>query len=104
MNEIILMGRLVKDVELHQSYGKIYGRFTLAINNKNKEKEKTLYVPCVVWNSKIAENLAKYVGKGNRILVSGKLNIFYKEQKQFSNVNVKNIQFIDFKEKNNYPF
>lgn len=99
MNEIKLMGRLTKDVEIVRKSDKsVYAKFVVAI--QTKKDQKSTFIPCVAWN-KIAETLEKYVGKGNRILINGQLNIYYKDQKQYALVNVKNFSFIDYKNSNN---
>jgi len=72
MNKIEIMGRTTADVELQKSKdGKEYARFTLAVQRK-LDKEKTDFLDCVAFG-KIAEIIAKYVKKGNRIIVCGSI-------------------------------
>lgn len=77
LNHIILIGRLVRDVELRQtSGGAPVARFTLAVDRrqvKDRDKE-TDYIDVVVWQ-KTAEACAKYIGKGSLVAVDGRLQI-----------------------------
>ena len=73
MNSVILMGRLVRDVELKQtSTGKTYCRFSLAVK-KEFTKDEADFINCVAWDKR-AEILANYLSKGQRILIQGRLN------------------------------
>ena len=70
MNNVILMGRLTKDVELNYSKnGKAFTRFSIAINRIG---EGTDFINCVAWE-KTAETIAEYFKKGQRILVQGSI-------------------------------
>jgi len=82
MNKVVLIGRLVADVELN-NYGKgknagVYTRFTLAINN-GKDKEAT-FIPCSAFNTS-AEILEQYVSKGDMVSVSGRIAVDNYEDK-----------------------
>lgn len=71
INNVTLIGRLVKDVELRATQsGKFVGSFTIAVNGF-KEGEAD-FINCVVWEKK-AEALANYTSKGSKIGVSGQL-------------------------------
>lgn len=73
MNKIILMGRLTKDVEL-ENYGEtLVGRFTLAVGRKGK-KDETDFINCTAFNG-TATNIQRYFGKGNLIVIAGRLQI-----------------------------
>ena len=70
MNNVIFLGRITKDPEIKQtSGGKSYCRFTLAVD---KDKDSADFIPCVCWEDN-ADNLCKYVQKGRKLLVSGKM-------------------------------
>jgi len=74
MNQVILIGRLVKDPELKQTQtNKTYCKFSLAVGRQTKDAGVD-FINCIVWN-KQAENLAQYQQKGNRVAVSGSLQI-----------------------------
>ena len=70
MNNVILMGRLTRDIELNYSKnGKAFTRFSIAINRIG---EGTDFINCVAWE-KTAETIAEYFKKGQRILVQGSI-------------------------------
>ena len=76
MNNVMLVGRLVKTPELFSTENGRKGTFiTLAVNrsykNQNGEYE-TDYLDCTLWTG-IAENTAEYCKKGDTIGVRGKL-------------------------------
>ncbi len=76
MNNVSLVGRLVRDPELRTvSTGNTTCSFSVAVNrqftNANGERE-TDFINCVIWG-KQAENLAKYCTKGSLIGVTGRI-------------------------------
>lgn len=76
MNKCMVIGRLTKDIDLrYTTEGKAVANFTLAIDRpfKTKTGEKEAdFIPIVVWG-KIADNCGKYLGKGSKISVSGRI-------------------------------
>lgn len=97
MNKVELLGRVTQNIELNYKNDKAYSKFFIAINSNKKD---TIFIPCVAYG-KIAENISKYVEKGNRIFVAGTLNITNKNKKMYSNVILNKIEFIDFKKNMN---
>lgn len=77
MNRAILFGRLTKDVDLRTTQsGKSVAMLTLAIDRpatKDGNKE-TDFIPVVLWG-KTAEAVARYVHKGQRLLVEGRIQV-----------------------------
>ena len=74
MNYVGLMGRLTRDPELKQtSSGKSYCRFSIAVK-KEFVKDGVDFINCVVWDKR-AEFIANYFGKGQRILIQGRINV-----------------------------
>jgi single-strand DNA-binding protein len=72
-NEAILMGNLTADPELkYTTGGTSLCNFNLAVNNKMKDREEVLFMPCVVFG-KLSEVVIKYCSKGKNILVNGRL-------------------------------
>lgn len=70
MNQITLIGRLTKDVEVKQgNNGKAYAKVSIAIDRPGNEK--TTDFPRVTIFGTQAENLAKYQGKGSLIAIEG---------------------------------
>lgn len=76
MNNVILIGRLTKDVMMNSTQGgSVVANFTLAVNRpKSKNGEQSAdFISCVAWN-KTAEILEKYTQKGSQIAVSGSIH------------------------------
>ena len=68
MNQIILLGRLVRDVSISVGAdSKTYARFRLAVNRNKQEAD---YFNCVCVD-KNALNAEKYLNQGKRVLVTG---------------------------------
>lgn len=75
INNVTLVGRLTKDVELRYTPdGNAVATFTLACNRpfKNNGETKADFVNCVVWR-KQAENTANFLSKGSLAGVVGRL-------------------------------
>ena len=115
MNNVILIGRLIKDVELRytQSSNATYARFTIAVDKgMSKEKKQELeakgqqtadFINIVVWG-KQAENCQKYLQKGRNVAIQGRLQSgSYTAQdgtkKYTTEVWAERVQFIDWGEK-----
>ena len=70
MNNVSLIGRLTKNVELRKTNsGKDVVSATIAVQ---RDKENADFIPIVVWDSN-ATYLAKYAEKGTRIAITGSL-------------------------------
>lgn len=76
-NNVVLIGRLVRDVDLRQtSTGKMMTYFTLAVNRnfKNEQGEQAAdFIGCVAFDKK-AENMARFLSKGSLISVEGRIS------------------------------
>lgn len=74
LNNVVLQGRLTKDIELRTTNsGVSVVNFTIAWNRKiNEENEKTLFMDCEAWRG-TADLINKYFKKGNEIIVEGEL-------------------------------
>lgn len=76
MNQVDLIGRLTKDPELRQSQGgKSICSFTLAVDRQVKKdsQQSADFIRCKAFG-KTAENLARYMSKGQMIAVSGSIS------------------------------
>lgn len=75
MNQLILVGRIAKDLEIEEKEQKKKTILTLAISrdyrNTNGEYE-TDFIPCILWNG-IAERTTEYCRKGDVAGIKGKL-------------------------------
>lgn len=76
MNKAIVCGRITSEPDIRMtSTGKKVCKFSLAVDDgKNADgSRRTQFIDCDAWNQS-AEFLERYVKKGNRILVEGRLN------------------------------
>ncbi len=76
-NKVILIGNLTRDPEIRYTpNGTPVASFAIAVNRKYKQgeetKEEVSYIDIVVFG-KQAENCSKYLGKGNGVLIDGRL-------------------------------
>jgi single-strand DNA-binding protein len=77
MNRATIIGNLTKDPELRTTAtGKSVCTFTVAVNRGFGDKKETDFLPIVVWskpNYALAENCAKYLAKGRKVGISGRI-------------------------------
>jgi single-strand DNA-binding protein len=78
MNNVSLVGRLTKDVELRYTTKKVkaVGSFVLAVDRDIKkvaENKTTDFIPVVTWG-KTAEFASKYFAKGHRVALQGSIH------------------------------
>ena len=72
INHTILVGRTTKDLELkYSTSNKAFMKFTIAVNRTFGEKE-TDFINCIIFGTQ-AENMSKYVSKGNLIGIEGRI-------------------------------
>ncbi|PYG88264.1 single-strand DNA-binding protein [Ruminiclostridium sufflavum DSM 19573] len=86
MNNVSLVGRLTKDVELRYTAknSKAVGAFILAVGReikKTAQNKTTDFIPIVTWG-KTAEFASKYFAKGNRIALQGSIHTRMWEDEQ----------------------
>ena len=105
LNRTMIVGRLTRDIELKEtSGGAKYCNFSIANNQEIYKKDadnikKVGFYDCQAWGH-LAELVAKYLVKGKRIGIDGKLDFSEwtnSEGKKCSQVKIKveNIQFLD---------
>ena len=85
-NRVILLGNLTRDCEIRYTpNGTAVASFSLALNRKFKQGEETKdevsYFDVVVFG-KTAENCGKYLGKGDAVLIEGRLQQRRWEEKE----------------------
>lgn len=79
MNNAILIGNLTKDPELRYSGETAICRFTLAVNERKKNPQTGAwedgadFIPIVVFGRQ-AENCDKFLSKGRKVAINGKIN------------------------------
>ena len=111
MNKVVLVGRLTADPELrYTASNKAYTRFTIAVNRnyKNEDGESEAdFISVVAWEKR-AETICKYVKKGNRLGIAGKIQTGSYEKEDGSrgyltDVIVSELEFLENKTKDDRP-
>ena len=75
MNKFIVTGNLTKDADLKYTQNdKAYSKFSIANNEGFGENKKTNFFNCTLWG-KSAENLNRYLVKGQKVLITGKIEL-----------------------------
>ncbi len=73
MNKVILMGRLVRDPEVRYSGEMAVARYTLAVDRKYRQEGSSAdFIGCVSFG-KTAEVAEKYLHKGVKIAIIGRI-------------------------------
>lgn len=74
MNKVCLMGRLTKDPDIRGEGNSLCAKYTLAVDRRYQKdgEQQTDFIPCVVF-SKGAEFAEKYLKKGTKVVVTGRI-------------------------------
>ena len=77
MNKVILMGRLTRDPEVRYSQGEqatAIARYTIAVDRRYKKEgdPSADFIGCVAFG-KLAEFAEKYLRKGTKVVVTGRI-------------------------------
>lgn len=76
MNKVILMGRLTRDPEVRYSQGEqatAVARYTLAVDRRGRNQENSAdFIACVAFG-KVAEFAERYLHKGTKIALTGRI-------------------------------
>lgn len=109
MNKVILMGYLTKDPEVRYTQSDkplAIARYTLAVNRAYKKEGEpdADFIPCVAFG-KNGEFAEKYLNRGQRIAVVGRLQVRMWEddkgdKRKTTEVVIENQYFADSKNKN----
>lgn len=110
MNNLTVNGNLVKDMEV-KTFGKdgILATFTIANNERVGQNEVSTFINCTMFGEKRIEALQKYLVKGCKVLITGRLQIDKVQDqegnhKTYTNVIVDNLEierFVNEEEKSN---
>ena len=78
MNKVFLIGNLTRDPELsNTASGVSLCRFSIAVSRPYTQgdgEKKTDFFNCTAWRG-LAENVAKYCKKGNKVAIEGSVQI-----------------------------
>lgn len=72
MNKWCGMGRLTKDPEVRTSGDNKVARYTLAVDRRFSKDKETDFIPCVCFG-KSAEFAEKYLKKGTKMVIAGRI-------------------------------
>ena len=76
MNKVILMGRLTRDPEVRYSQGEqatAVARYTMAVDRRGRNQENSAdFIQCVAFG-KAAEFAERYLHKGTKIVLTGRI-------------------------------
>lgn len=109
MNKVFLIGNLTRDPELTEtSNGTAICRFSIAVsrNYSNADGERqTDFFNCIAWRG-LAETVARYTHKGDKVAVSGSIELRnYEDSKGVKrtavDINLGDIEFLTQKQRDN---
>jgi len=114
INNIVLVGRFVKDPEARTFRDKHYTTFTLAVerpakpNQKEGDKPPVDFIPCVCWSEKMAALIANQGAKGALAGVIGRMTYEVKKMsdgtyKVNAGVQVNNFFLYEYRREDNMP-
>ena len=109
MNNVVLVGRLTRDMELKYipGSGTPVANFAIAVDREftgKDGKKETDFIDIQVWG-KSAENCANYIVKGSLVAIQGSIRVdSYQDQegnnRKITRVNANRVQFLDSKKDN----
>ena len=75
MNKVFLIGNLTRDPEVTETSGGVkICRFGIAVNRRSSGGEATDFYNCTAWRG-LGEAVARYARKGNKVAVSGNIEL-----------------------------
>lgn len=98
MNKCVMLGRLTKDPEIRvTATGLSVGKYSIAVDRKGKD-DKTDFFNCVSFG-KQAEFVQKYITKGTKVVVTGRVeNESYEKDGQKRTITQIVVEEIEFAE------
>ena len=107
MNKVILIGHLCQDLTLRYTPSNMaVATFTIAVNRPKRQDrdQEADFVNIVVWG-KQAENCSKYIKKGSKVAIEGRIQTRSYDgtdgkKKYVTEVVAENVQFLDTKKEN----
>lgn len=102
MNKIVINGNLTNDLEVRTVGEMVVANFTIANNEGFGDRQRTTFIKCTLFGEKRIESLERFLVKGAKVLVDGKLEINNKETEQgyktYVSVIVDGLEIEKFKE------
>lgn len=101
MNSVNLIGNLTRDVEVRYTTGDnptAFAKFGIAINEGYGDKKKVSFLNITAWG-KVAENCEKFLHKGSKVGVSGRIQTgsYEKDGQRINTFDIvaNNVEFLD---------
>lgn len=103
MNSVNIIGRVCNDVELRYTPSQMaVVKLNVAVDDGYGEKKKTYFIPVTVFG-KQAENCEKFISKGKKIAVTGKIvtGSYEKDGRKINTTDVvaDRVEFLEFAER-----
>ena len=89
MKVITIAGNLGKDCEVQSNQRGEFITFSVAVTEGSRENQKTIWFGC----SSYQTNIAQYLKKGTKVVVTGSLSIEEKGAKTYHNIRASHIKF-----------
>ena len=89
MKVITIAGNLGKDCEVQTNQRGEFITFSVAVTEGSRENQKTTWFGC----SSYQTNIAQYLKKGTKVVVTGSLSIEEKGAKTYHNIRASHIKF-----------
>lgn len=107
MNNVTLIGRLTKDPEVRYTADQMaIAKFTVAVDRFGKEKQAD-FIPVTVFG-KQAENCEKYLVKGRKVAIQGRIQTGSYENKEgkrvyTTDVVANTVEFVEWGDRDGLP-
>ena len=85
VNQVVLLGNLARDVNLHEDGKTPFCNMTVVTNDGWGDNEITSFIPVKAFG-KTAENCAKFLSKGSKVAVTGRIQTGSYEKKDGTKV------------------
>ena len=75
LNQVVLVGRVVKDIEIIEKDDKKFGYITIAVSRSYKNDDgmyETDFITCQLWAG-ILNNAVDYINKGDTVGIKGRV-------------------------------
>lgn len=91
MNNWTVAGNVGKDAVLrHTPQGDPVLSFSVGVYDRNGHESPTLWVDCSLWGKR-AESLEQYIGKGQKVVVSGQAGVRVHDGKAYMTMRVADV-------------
>lgn len=96
LNQMVIVGRIARDIEKKEVDGKSFVELELAVPRSYKNEDgiyETDFIDCLLWNG-IADNVEDYCKKGDLVGVKGRLQTQIVDDHKTTNVIAEKVTFL----------